>query len=45
MDSFAAMLKYRGVPIRGEDNATRLLALEEQLPKRIPQSFESFPAR
>lgn len=45
MDSFAAMLKYRGVPIRGEDNATRLLALEEQLPKRMPQSFESFLAR
>ena len=45
MDSFAAMLMYRGVPIRGEDNATRLLALEEQLPKRMPQSFESFLAR
>jgi hypothetical protein len=45
MDSFAAMLKYRGLPIRGEDNATRLLALEEQLPKRMPQSFESFLAR
>jgi len=45
MDSFAAMLKYRGLPIRGEDNATRLLAIEEQLPKRMPQSFESFLAR
>lgn len=39
------MAKYRGVPIRGEDNATRLLMLEEQLPKRMPQSFESFLSR
>ena len=45
IDSFAAMVKYRGVPIRGEDNATRLLMLEEQLPKRMPQSFESFLSR
>ena len=45
IDSFAAMVKYRGVPIRGEDNATRLLMLEENLPKRMPQSFESFLSR
>ena len=45
IDSFAAMVKYRGVPIQSEDNATQLLALEEKLPKRMPQSFESFLAR
>ena len=45
IDSFAAMVKYRGVPIRGEDNATRFLMLEEKLPKRMPQSFESFLSR
>ena len=45
IDSFAAMVKYHGVPIRGEDNAPRLLMLEEQLPKRMPQSFESFLSR
>ena len=42
IDSFAAMLKGRGVPIRAEDNALRLRVFEEKLPKRMPQSFESF---
>ena len=42
IDSFAAMLKSLGVPIRAEDNASRLGAYEEKLPKRMPQSFESF---
>lgn len=39
------MLKNRGVPIRREDNASRLRVLEEKLPKRMPQSFESFLSR
>lgn len=45
IDSFAAMVKDRGVPIRAEDNASRLLAFEEKLPNRLPQSFESLLAR
>jgi hypothetical protein len=45
IDYFAAMVKGRGVPIRAEDNASRLRAFEEKLPKRIPQSFESFLSR
>ncbi len=45
MDSFAAMVKGRGVPIRAEDNASRLRMFEEKLPKRMPQSFESFLTR
>jgi len=40
IDSFAAMVKNRGVPIRAEDDASRLRVLEEKLPKRMPQSFE-----
>ena len=44
------MVKDRGVPIRAEDNASRLGILEQKLPKRMPHSFEcllsrySFPA-
>lgn len=45
IDSFVAMLKNRGVPIRGEDNASRLRMFEENLPKRMPQSFESLLSR
>jgi hypothetical protein len=45
IDSFAAMVKGRGVPIREEDNASRLRVFEEKLPKRLPQSFESFLCR
>jgi hypothetical protein len=44
-DRFAAMLKTRGVPIRAEDNASRLRAFQERLSKRIPQSFESLLSR
>ena len=51
IDSFVAMLKDRGVPIRAEDNASRLRVFEEKLPKQMPHSFEqlflsrySFPA-
>lgn len=50
IDSFAAMVKDHGVPIREEGNALRLRKFEERLPKRLPQSFEdllsrySFPA-
>jgi hypothetical protein len=45
IDSFAAMVKSCGVPIRPEDNASRLRMFEEKLPKRMPQSFESFLSR
>lgn len=45
IDSFAAMLKRRGVPIRAEDNASRLSVFEEKLSKRMPQSFESLLSR
>ena len=45
IDSFAAMVKDRGVPIRSEDNASRLRIFEEKLPKRMPHSFESFLSR
>ena len=39
------MLKGHGVPIREEDNASRLRVFEEKLPKRMPQSFESLLSR
>jgi hypothetical protein len=45
IDSFAEMVKARGVPIRSEDNASRVGMFEEKLPIRIPQSFESFLSR
>jgi hypothetical protein len=45
IDRFAAMVKDRGVPIRADENASRLRAFEEKLPKRLPQSFESFLSR
>ena len=45
IDSFAEMVNRQGVPIRPEDNASRLRMLEEKLPKRMPQSFESFLSR
>jgi hypothetical protein len=45
IDAFVAMVKGRGVPIRAEDNGSRLSAFEEKLPKRMPQSFESLLSR
>jgi hypothetical protein len=45
IESFAAMLRRHGVPIREENNALRLSALEQELPKRLPQSFESLLRR
>jgi hypothetical protein len=45
IDRFAAMLKGHGLPIRAEDNASRLRALEEKLPQPLPPSFESLLAR
>ena len=45
IETFAAMVKDRSVPIREEDNASRLRIFEEKLPKRLPQSFESFLSR
>ena len=45
IDSFASMVKGRGVPIRPDDNASRLRMFEKKLPKRMPQSFESLLSR
>jgi hypothetical protein len=45
IESFASMVKDRGVPIREEENGSRLRIFEEKLPKRLPQSFESFLSR
>ncbi len=45
IDSFAALVKDRGVPIRQEHNAQRLRTLEEKVAKRLPQSFESLLSR
>jgi hypothetical protein len=45
IDSFAAMVKDRGVPIRAENNASRFKVFAEKLPRRMPQSFESFLSR
>jgi hypothetical protein len=39
IDQFASKLSASGVPIRPEDNASRLHALESNLPRRLPQSF------
>ena len=39
------MVKDRGVPIRADDNTSRLGWFEEKLPKRMPQSFGSFLSR
>lgn len=43
--SFVAMLKDHGVPIREDENVSRLSALQEKLPKRLPQSFASLLSR
>jgi hypothetical protein len=45
IDSFAAMLKHRGVQIREENNLTRLRMFHQKLPKRLPQSFAAFLSR
>ena len=45
IDLFASKLKKAGVVIRSEDNTTRLADLEAELPKRLPQSFESLLSR
>jgi hypothetical protein len=45
VESFAAMVKHHGVPIRDENNESRLGMFEEKLPKRLPQSFASFLSR
>lgn len=45
IDWFLSMVKNRGVPIRAEENASRLRAFKEKLPTRLPQSFESFLSR
>jgi hypothetical protein len=44
IDSLASKLVTLGVPIRKEDNAARLRDFEQQLPKRLPQSFAAFLA-
>lgn len=43
--SFAARLKALGVPIRDENNKSRLALFENKLPKRLPQSFATFLSR
>lgn len=45
IDQFASKLSGSGVPIRPEDNISRLNALEADLPKRLPQSFTSLLSR
>jgi hypothetical protein len=45
IETFASKLGSLGVPVREEDNKTRLEALEGKLPKRLPQSFASFLSR
>ena len=45
IDSFAAMVKGHAAPIREQDNVSRLRIFAEKLPKRLPQSFESFLCR
>jgi hypothetical protein len=45
IESFAALVKAHNVPIREEDNKSRLEVFELKLPKRLPQSFESFLSR
>jgi len=45
IDSFAAMLREHSVPIQGAENTSRLRRFEEKLPKRLPQSFQSFLSR
>ena len=41
----AAMVKDQGVPIREEENKSRLELFERKLPKRLPQSFASILSR
>lgn len=45
IENFASRLRSLGVPIREEDNKTRLELLEGKLPKRLPQSFGSLLSR
>jgi hypothetical protein len=45
IDHLAQKLKAHGVPIEPQDNQERLSAFEGKLPKRLPQSFESFLLR
>jgi hypothetical protein len=45
IESFVSKLKTFGVPIREEDNKTRLELFEGKLPNRLPQSFGSFLSR
>ena len=45
IESFASKVKADGVPIRAEDNRSRLATFEGRLPKRLPQSFAFFLSR
>ncbi len=45
IDHFALKLSSLDVQIRPEDNLLRLQALEEKLPKRLPQSFTTLLSR
>ncbi len=45
IEAFASKLMSLGVPIREDDNKTRLDLLEAKLPRRLPQSFASLLSR
>lgn len=45
IDSFATMVMNHGVPLRKEDNSSRLELFQQKLTKRLPQSFESLLSR
>lgn len=45
IETFASKLRSLGVPIRKEDNETRLDLLAAKLPKRLPQSFAALLSR
>ena len=45
IESFASKVKANGVPIRAEDNKSRLEAFEGKLPRRLAQSFAFFLSR
>jgi hypothetical protein len=45
IESFTALVKQHGVPIREEDNKARFELFEAKLPKRLPQSFASLLSR
>lgn len=45
IESLVSNLNASGLPIRAENNTNRLDSLNAKLPRRLPQSFESFLSR